>query len=33
MESLDHLSRAEREKICHANAEAMFGLRPRGSAH
>jgi aminocarboxymuconate-semialdehyde decarboxylase len=29
MESLDHLSPLEREKICHRNAEAMFGLRPR----
>ena len=28
MESLDHLSQTEREKICHKNAEAMFGLRP-----
>ena len=29
MESLDHLSPAEREKICHKNAETMFGLRSR----
>jgi aminocarboxymuconate-semialdehyde decarboxylase len=27
MESLDHLSQADREKICHKNAETMFGLR------
>jgi uncharacterized protein len=28
IESLD-LSQADREKICHKNAETMFGLRPR----
>jgi aminocarboxymuconate-semialdehyde decarboxylase len=28
IESLE-LSQADREKICHKNAEAMFGLRPR----
>jgi predicted TIM-barrel fold metal-dependent hydrolase len=29
MESLDHLSQSDKEKICHKNAEMMFGLRPR----
>jgi len=28
MESLDHLSQSDKEKICHKNAEIMFGLRP-----
>ncbi|MEA2924573.1 MAG: hypothetical protein QOD25_1695, partial [Alphaproteobacteria bacterium] len=28
IESLD-LSQTDREKICHKNAETMFGLRPR----
>ena len=28
MESLDHLSQADREKICYKNAQTMFGLRP-----
>ena len=28
IESLDHLSQADKEKICHKNAEAMFGLKP-----
>jgi predicted TIM-barrel fold metal-dependent hydrolase len=28
LESLDHLSSADKEKICHKNTEAMFGLRP-----
>jgi uncharacterized protein len=27
MESLDHLSQSDKEKICHKNAETMFGLR------
>ena len=27
IESLD-ISQADREKICHKNAETMFGLRP-----
>ncbi len=29
LESLDHLSPDDREKICHRNAELMFGLRKR----
>jgi len=29
IESLDHLSQADKQKICHKNAESMFGLKQR----